>query len=115
MQETGQGAVFSGWPLGWWLEVVKNALRGFKAVLRGGDMTTEKRATKFAAWLDDRADEQAERLRAAPSTSEARQRLRIEAEELAAIREAFNGFMLAEASPVERAFFLAGRDMRRSV
>jgi hypothetical protein len=77
-------------------------------------MTTEKRAAQFAAWLDDRADEQAERLRVAPSTSEARQRLRIEADELDAIREAFNGFMLAGASPVQRAFFFAGRDMRRS-
>lgn len=78
-------------------------------------MTTEKRVAQFAAWLEDRAEEQAERSRVASPTSEARQRLRIETEELDAIRAAFNGFMLAGASPVQRAFFFAGRDMRRSV
>lgn len=77
-------------------------------------MTIEKRIAIFAAWMEDRAADQAARLRAAPASSEARLRLRTEAAELHEVGSAFDRLVLAELAPVQRALLLAGRDMRRS-
>jgi hypothetical protein len=77
-------------------------------------MTIEKRIAIFAAWIEVRAADQAARLHAAPSTSEARQRLRTEAAELHEVQTVFDRPVLAELAPVQRALLLAGRDMRRS-
>jgi hypothetical protein len=60
----------------------------------------------FMAWLDERAADKAQRLRAADGLSDARQRLRVEIGELDAIREALAGFVANSEEPDAIARFI---------
>lgn len=76
-------------------------------------MSFQRGVQTFAAWIDERGEAQAQRLRFS-HTEHRRLLLKTEAAELEAIREAFYRFALEELSPLEVAFFLAGRTKQRT-